>query len=132
MAYSLESRMPFLDYRFVEFTRKLPSEMKISKLGSKSILRELLKKYGNDNIYLNKRKMGFASDIPSIFSDKNFRNFVFKLVEEFNLKNFLLFKDKANSVCDDSISWHNHSDLWKVASVCYYSNFKNFIIDKIE
>jgi asparagine synthase (glutamine-hydrolysing) len=128
MSCSLESRMPFMDYRFVEFARKLPVEMKVSKIGSKAILRELLKKYGNDDIYLNKSKMGFASDVPAMFNDKDFKNYIFKLVREFNLENFLTIKDKALSLNNKSISWHNHSDLWKVASVSYYSNFKKIIL----
>ena len=127
MSCSIESRMPFMDYKFVEFARKLPVEMKVSKIGSKSILRELLKKYGNDDIYLNKSKLGFASDLPTIFNDKDFKNFIFKLVDEFDLESFSNVKNKARSVYNDSISWHNHSDLWKVASVSYYSNFKKLI-----
>ena len=101
--------------------------MKVSKLGSKSILRELLKKYGNDDIYLNKSKLGFASDLPAIFNDKDFKNFIFKLVEEFDLGNFSNIKKKARSMNNDIISWHNHSDLWKVASISYYSKFKKLI-----
>jgi asparagine synthase (glutamine-hydrolysing) len=127
MSCSLESRMPFMDYRFVEFARKLPVEMKVSKIGSKAILRELLKKYGNDDIYLNKSKMGFASDLPVMFNDRDFKNYIFKLVREFNLENFFTIKDKALSLNNKSISWHNYIDLWKVASVSYYSNFKKII-----
>ena len=125
MACSLESRMPFMDYRFVEFARKLPVEMKISKIGSKSILRELLKKYGNDEIYLNKSKMGWSSDIPAILSEKNFNSFIYKLAEDFDLESFSSLKNKATSISDKNISVYNYTDLWKVASVSYYSNFKN-------
>ena len=106
-----------MDYRFVEFVRKLPFEMKVSKIGSKAILRELLKKYGNDDIYLNKSKIGFASDLPDIFNDRDYMNYIFKLAREFDLKNFLAIKDKALRVNNDSTSWRNHSDLWKIASV---------------
>lgn len=127
MSCSLESRMPFLDYRVVEFARKLPVEMKVSKIGSKAILRELLKKYGNDEVYLNKSKMGFASDLPAIFNNKDFKNYIFKLAREFDLKNFLNIKDEVLSVSNDSISWHNYSNLWKIASISYYSNFKKSI-----
>tara|TARA_B100001057_G_scaffold498829_1_gene607264 strand:- start:1288 stop:3030 length:1743 start_codon:yes stop_codon:yes gene_type:complete len=127
MSCSLESRMPFMDYRFVEFTRKLPVKIKVSEIGSKSILRELLKKYGNDDIYLNKNKMGFASDLPAIFNDKDFKKFILKLVREFDFENFLTIKNKALSLENDIISWHNHSDLWKIASVSYYNNIKKII-----
>jgi asparagine synthase (glutamine-hydrolysing) len=127
MSCSLESRMPFMDYRFVEFTRKLPVSMKISKMGSKSILREILKKYKNEEIYLNKKKMGFASDLTVIFNDKDFKKFIFKLVEEFDFESFLKNKNKAMLLYNHNISWHNYSEIWKVASVSYYLNFKKLI-----
>ena len=127
MSCSLESRMPFMDYKFVEFARRLPTEMRISEIGNKSILRELLKKYGNQEIYLNKQKMGFTSDIPSLFSNYDFKNFIYELVQDFDLKNFQSMKDKATLNNHEKITWKNFSDLWKVASVSYYSNYDKLI-----
>ena len=127
MSCSLESRMPFMDYEFVEFARKLPAKMKVSKIGNKSILREILKKYGNDEIYLNKQKMGFTSDIPLLFSDNDFKNFIFKLVSDFDLNNYESIKNKANLNLGDKITWDNYSELWKVASVSYYCNYNKLI-----
>ncbi len=129
MSCSIESRMPFMDYNFVEFARKLPIEMKVSEIGSKSLLRELLKKYGNEEIYLNKQKIGFSSDIPSLFKDNDFKNFINKLVEEFDLKSHQSLKDKVYSSSVKNIGWENHTDLWKIASVSYYSNYNKLIKD---
>jgi len=42
MASSLEARCPLLDHKLIEFVRKLPTEMKISNMGSKLILRKAL------------------------------------------------------------------------------------------
>lgn len=42
MQHSLETRVPFLDKRVIEFAYSLPTECKYNKLGSKAILRELL------------------------------------------------------------------------------------------
>ena len=67
MKYSIENRCPFLDYRVVEFLRKLPIRYKINSLGSKAILREILKKYGNNFIYENSKKIGFGSDLREFF-----------------------------------------------------------------
>ena len=67
MKYSIENRCPFLDYRVVEFLRKLPIRYKINSLGSKAILREILKKYGNNFIYENSKKIGFGSDLRDFF-----------------------------------------------------------------
>lgn len=42
MHHSLETRVPFLDKRIIEFAYALPMEYKFNELGSKAILRELL------------------------------------------------------------------------------------------
>lgn len=61
MANSIESRSPFLDYRVVEFLKKLPLKYKVNKLGNKAILREILLKYGKNYIVENKVKQGYLS-----------------------------------------------------------------------
>ena len=42
MAFSLETRVPFLDYRVVEFARRLPTEFKFQKKNQKRILKDIL------------------------------------------------------------------------------------------
>lgn len=42
MAFSLETRVPFLDYRVVEFARRLPTEFKFQKRNQKRILKDIL------------------------------------------------------------------------------------------
>ena len=58
MQYSLETRVPFLDHRLVEFALKIPFELKIRRK-SKWILREVLKKRVPENLF-NRPKMGFG------------------------------------------------------------------------
>lgn len=60
MANSLESRVPFLDYRIVEFSAKLPAAMKLNGLTTKYIVKKAVAKYLPEAI-LNKRKMGFPT-----------------------------------------------------------------------
>ena len=69
--------------------------------------------------------MGWSSDRPAILSEKNFNSFIYKLAEDFDLESFSSLKNKATSISDKNISVYNYTDLWKVASVSYYSNFKN-------
>ena len=57
-----------MDFRLVEFSRKMPLEYKVDKIGSKAILREILKKYNKDYIYKDQRKLGFSSDIYSFYA----------------------------------------------------------------
>jgi asparagine synthase (glutamine-hydrolysing) len=58
MAASVESRVPFLDYKLVELSAKMPTKMKIRGGETKWILREAMKGILPDEI-INRPKMGF-------------------------------------------------------------------------
>jgi asparagine synthase (glutamine-hydrolysing) len=58
MATSIESRVPFLDHKLVEFAAQLPDEWKLSGLTTKRVLREAMKGLLPESI-LNRPKMGF-------------------------------------------------------------------------
>jgi asparagine synthase (glutamine-hydrolysing) len=58
MAASIESRVPFLDHKLVEFGAELPDSLKLSGWTGKRILRLAMKGVLPDAI-LNRRKMGF-------------------------------------------------------------------------
>ncbi len=62
MAYSLEAREPMLDYRVVEFSRSLPDDYKFRNGITKSILKDVAKKYFPNEI-LDRKKMGFGSPV---------------------------------------------------------------------
>jgi asparagine synthase (glutamine-hydrolysing) len=58
MATSVESRVPFLDHKLVEFAAQLPDEWKLSGWTTKRVLREAMKGVLPDSI-LKRPKMGF-------------------------------------------------------------------------
>src|SRR5262249_38292398 len=58
MATSLEARVPFLDYRLVEFAWRLPLDFKIYKGQGKRILRSILSRYVPPRLF-ERPKMGF-------------------------------------------------------------------------
>ncbi len=58
MAASIESRVPFLDHKLVEFSASLPDTWKLSGLTTKRVLREAMKSVLPASI-LNRPKMGF-------------------------------------------------------------------------
>jgi len=64
MATSIESRVPFLDHKLVEFAALLPDEWKLRGLTTKRVLRESMKGLLPESI-LNRPKMGF----PVPFAD---------------------------------------------------------------
>jgi asparagine synthase (glutamine-hydrolysing) len=58
MAASIESRVPFLDHRLVEFAARLPPRMKLRRFTTKWILREAVREILPAEI-LTRKKMGF-------------------------------------------------------------------------
>lgn len=66
MAASIESRVPFLDHKLVEYTAKLPERMKIRGRETKWILREAMRGILPDEI-LTRPKMGFPVPIGNWF-----------------------------------------------------------------
>ncbi len=65
MAFSIESRMPFMDYRMVEFWFKIPSIYKLHNGWTKYIAREAMNTHLPDDVAWRKDKIGWA--IPEDF-----------------------------------------------------------------
>ncbi len=61
MAFSIESRMPFLDYRIVEFAFALDGKYKMRNEWTKWIVRKACKKYLPKIVYKRRNKMGFPA-----------------------------------------------------------------------
>jgi len=61
MAFSIESRVPFLDYRLVEFSLSLPAEHKIHQGITKKVLRDAMTGLLPEKILNRKDKLGFAT-----------------------------------------------------------------------
>ena len=66
MATSVESRVPFLDHKLVEFTARMPDSMKLRGGTTKYVLRESMKGVLPERI-LSRPKMGFPVPIGSWF-----------------------------------------------------------------
>lgn len=61
MRHSIETRLPFLDYRLVEFCVSLPDEMKMQNGWMKYILRQVAQKYIPESVAWRKNKFGFEA-----------------------------------------------------------------------
>ena len=61
MAHSIESRLPFLDYRLIEMAFNLPDELKTNNGFTKVVLREAMKNRLPASIALNRKKTRFSA-----------------------------------------------------------------------
>ena len=66
MANSLEARVPFLDYRLIEFIESLPPHMKLKKLTGKYLHKQALEKWLPKDV-IRRKKKGFANPIEHWF-----------------------------------------------------------------
>lgn len=70
MANSVEGRVPFLDYRIIEFAYSIPRKYKLSNTGkTKAVLKDAFKNDLPDYV-TNRRKAGFGMPLRSIFSSE--------------------------------------------------------------
>ncbi|MCZ6909418.1 MAG: asparagine synthase (glutamine-hydrolyzing) [Rickettsia endosymbiont of Ixodes persulcatus] len=70
MAVSLESRVPFLDHRIVEFSASIPDSIKFSSGKTKHILRHAVKNILPKQVLNRKDKMGFPVPLSDWFYGK--------------------------------------------------------------
>jgi asparagine synthase (glutamine-hydrolysing) len=93
MAHSIESRLPFLDYRLVEYILSLQDCYKINRGKTKYILREALKHILPHKIVTRFDKMGFVT--PEAYWMKNHnQEFYARLEESSTVLSSLVEKEK--------------------------------------
>ena len=71
MANSLETRLPFLDHRLIEFMARVDKRVKLQGFEKKSVLRRTVGK-SLPNAILNAPKKGFGIPLRDWFKDDSF------------------------------------------------------------
>lgn len=89
MARSLEVRLPFLDYRLVEFSYTLSDEYKIRGRWTKYILRKSCKRYLPKKISKRRNKMGFPAPFDKWLRDDQFKQEIKEYIEAFKERNII-------------------------------------------
>jgi len=116
MTFSIESRVPFLDYRLVDFGISLPENLKINKGIRKYILRESFKDILPNKIYKRYDKFGFLTP-QEVWTKSNaifFKNELTKAIE--NCKS--IFTDDILESYDKNISNKEYVYfIWRI--VCF-------------
>lgn len=117
MAASIESRVPFLDHKLVEYTARLPERMKLRGLTTKYILRRGMKGLLPPEI-LSRSKMGFPVPVGAWFRGR-FRWVIDEYVLSERAMGRGLFEEKfvRNLVERHQSGGENHSErLWSLVN----------------
>jgi len=112
MAASIESRVPFLDHRLVEFATRLPARMKLRGLTTKYILRRAMRDRLPREI-LSRKKMGFPVPVGSWLRGK-FSHIVDEYVlGERAMSRRIFDTDWVRSLVSKHLAGEDHSErLW--------------------
>ncbi len=112
MAASIESRVPFLDHKLVEYTAKLPQKFKIRGRETKWILREAMKGILPEEI-LTRSKMGFPVPIGNWFRGE-FKHIVDEYVlGERSFRRGIFEPDFVREIVQRHNAGENHAErLW--------------------
>jgi asparagine synthase (glutamine-hydrolysing) len=117
MASGVECRMPFMDYRIVEFVFSLPTESKVGGGFTKRILREAMNGILPDETRLRKRKIGFNAPIVEWFRG-NLKEFMLDQMNtnEFQQNSYFNGKqmkiDFEAFIRADNPQWHTAWSFW--------------------
>lgn len=114
MAVSLESRVPLLDHRVVEFSWSVPSELKFNHPEGKWILRQVLKRYVPESL-TERPKMGFGIPIDQ-WLRRSLRPWAEELLCESALKDSGLNPGPIRQRWDEHLSGNRnwHYSLWPI------------------
>ena len=93
MAHSLEARSPLLDHKFLEFTARMPSWLKLKGQQNKYIFKKSLKSFLPKKI-LYRKKMGFGVPIEHWFRGE-LKDYVYDILLSKKSINRNLFKEGA-------------------------------------
>jgi asparagine synthase (glutamine-hydrolysing) len=118
MSHSVESRVPLLDHRLVEFGFSLPSKYKINNGITKKVLRESVKELLPPQIYNRRDKKGFVTPGENIWLRGPLKNL---LELDYNRLDFLNTKLVRKVVKEYEHGDNRNSKLiWRIATLNYW------------
>ncbi len=89
MAFSIESRVPFLDYRIVEFAIALNGKYKIRNQWTKWIIRKACRKYLPKDVVRRKNKMGFPAPFARWLREGHSSKEIGNVIYQFGKRNIV-------------------------------------------
>jgi len=120
MKWSIESRVPFLDYKLMEAVWKIPNEEKIKNWLTKHILRESMEWLLNEEIKDRYDKNWFETPENKLLKSKEMIEFLDNNIFLKNSKlNDYIDIDKFKNKYTDFVNWKkiNSTEIWKVINL---------------
>lgn len=115
MANSLEIRVPFLDYTFVEFAASIPNKLKLKGLETKYILKKAMAGHLPPEIF-RRKKIGFDIPLGAWIRD-DLKSFVLEVLSPPNLSRHGFFNQRyiEEKLKEHLRGQHNHRQLlWPI------------------
>jgi asparagine synthase (glutamine-hydrolysing) len=94
MAHSVEGRFPFLDYRLIEFSNRLPPALKLNGLTEKYILKKVAQEWLPAQIW-QRPKRPYRAPIQRSFYNPRMQEFVSDLLSPERIQKACIFKPNA-------------------------------------
>jgi asparagine synthase (glutamine-hydrolysing) len=126
MAFSVEVRSPFLDYRIIEFARTLPISYRYYPGKKKRILRDVLKKYIPEEVF-DQPKSGFSVPlgdwIRNELKEEIEEHLSYNLLKQIPNLNIPKFQKMYRDHLDNKRDYSSY--IWRVyIFIKWYNNFK--------
>lgn len=121
MAHSIESRVPFLDYRMVEFMMGLPPKYKMSEGITKRVMREGLRGVLPEKIRNRMDKMGFVTPEEAWIKEHDPELFLSKLSDAIEVSQGILNR-KAINILERQVAGQDPFSflVWRMISFGYW------------
>ena len=129
MAHSIESRVPFLDYRLIEFVVGLPDEFKLSDGITKRVLREGMSGILPDQIRDRMDKLGFVTPEEVWLRERASDLFRKKLRESIEISRGILCEKSASTVLEEMIAGTNKFNFLPWRMINFGEWIKLFSVD---
>lgn len=123
MAWSVESRVPIINHKLIEYVAKIPENMKIEKGNPKSLLKNSFKKDIPEEIINRKDKMGFPVPLNNWFNGK-LRIFIIGLIKNLKGRNLSYMKITDKFMDDLKNTTKFSRKIWILLSLeLWYQNY---------
>jgi len=130
MAHSIESRVPFLDYRLVELGLNLPAQHILNKDVSRPLYRKALENYLPSKILNRKDKLGFPTPFAK-WSRKALKPYIHDTLLSNNSKLYS-FLNKERVI--QNLKLHNEGkldyswEIWRLLSLNAFLNLDKYLL----